>query len=110
MPRKSHIHKYHKIDIGSFKKPYLVYACSIPDCTHYVPVDRAVGRTTQCVVCGKPHEITKADLRYVRIACKNCKGKRVRNAEIRERMLHNKEERTEAVEILDELLNLGDIE
>lgn len=110
MPRKPHIHKYHKIDIGSFKKPYPVYACAIPDCTHYVPVERAVGRTTQCVVCGKPYEITKADLRYVRIACKKCKGARVRNPEIKERMAQNKETATEAVEILDVLMNLGDIE
>lgn len=110
MPRKVHTHKYHKIDIGSFKKPYLVYACAIPDCTHYVPVERAIGKTTRCVVCDKPYEITKADLRYVRIACKSCKGKRVRNPEIRERMEQNKVMEKESVEILDVLLNLGDIE
>ena len=108
--RKPHIHKYHKIDIGSFRNHYYVYACAVPNCTHYVPVDRAVGKTTRCVVCDKPYEITKADTRYVRIACKNCKGKRVRNPEIRERMEQNKETQVEAIEILDVLMNLGDIE
>ena len=110
MARKAHIHKYHKIDIGSFKKPYPVYACAVPDCTHYIPVERAVGKTTRCVVCDKPYEITKADTRYVRIACKNCKGKRVRNQEIKNRMEQNKEDTTVAIDILDELMQLGDIE
>ena len=110
MPRRAHIHKYHKIDIGSFRKPYFVYACAVPECTHYIKVERAVGRTTQCVVCSKPYEITKADLRYVRIACDDCKGKRVRNPKIKEQIEQNKESQQQAVDILDELINLADLE
>lgn len=34
-------------------KNYKVYACALPDCTHYIRADMIVGKRTVCWVCGK---------------------------------------------------------
>ena len=107
--RFAHIHKYKKIDIGRVKS-YPVYACELTGCTHYVPIDMAVGKTTKCCVCDKSYEIKQSDIQYVRIACDECKGKRVKNPKMRDNILRNKAIREEAVDMMDVLLRAADID
>jgi hypothetical protein len=58
MAAQKHIHKYRRVKLGR-DKTYTVYACAFPDCTHYMPTDRIVGRRTICWVCDKPTIIWK---------------------------------------------------
>jgi hypothetical protein len=51
MASQKHVHKYKRVKLG--KNGYIVYACMFPDCTHYLPEDRVVGRQSICWVCGK---------------------------------------------------------
>lgn len=55
MPSKSHVHKYHLVNIGSKKDTKKkVYACSLPDCSHYMPNKKlVVGKKSICWKCNK---------------------------------------------------------
>lgn len=48
MPSIKHVHKYFRRKMG---KGYIVYACALPDCTHYIREDLVVGKKTVCWVC-----------------------------------------------------------
>ena len=48
---RRHTHKYHKVNMGH-KKPYIVYACALPHCRHYVVQNAAIGKMTICWKCG----------------------------------------------------------
>ena len=50
MPSIKHIHKYYRKRMG---KDYKVYACALPDCSHYIAADLIVGKKTVCWVCGR---------------------------------------------------------
>ena len=55
----SHIHRYHKVDIGK-RREYFVFACALPDCTHYLHSEnQVVGKFSLCWRCGKKFIIAK---------------------------------------------------
>jgi len=56
MPVQHHVHKYKRNRLG---REYTVYECALPDCTHYLPESRIVGKKSICWVCGKAHVIYK---------------------------------------------------
>lgn len=57
---ENHLHKYKKVDLSSDKdKSYLVYKCTKPACSHYVPLHLAEGKICECNRCGEPMLITK---------------------------------------------------
>ena len=51
MARKRHIHKYQLRKLGK-DKTYVVYACMLPGCNHYLEVSLAFGKETICWRCG----------------------------------------------------------
>jgi hypothetical protein len=58
-----HLHRYKKVDLSrNGDKPYLVYKCIKPACSHYVPINLAEGKLCECNKCGEPMLITKATL------------------------------------------------
>lgn len=73
MPRKQlhNTHKYEKVDLGR-EKPYLVYKCILPECTHYVPVHLAEGKASMCWRCGERHIVSKKTLLLKRPHCDDC--------------------------------------
>lgn len=54
----------------------MVYACSLPDCTHYLPVKLAIGKKSICTECNEEmimtHQIV-TDLRLVNPRCTECR-------------------------------------
>jgi hypothetical protein len=56
MPSINHIHKYRR---GKLGKSYVVYSCVLPDCTHYLPEDKVVGKKSICWVCEKVTTVYK---------------------------------------------------
>jgi hypothetical protein len=62
MPSRAanHTHRYKKKNIGQNGKRYLVYFCTKPLCSHYVPVTLAEGKMCECYICDSPFIITKA--------------------------------------------------
>lgn len=53
MARRKHTHKYHRIEI-----PYLgkIWACALPDCSHYMPKhleSTVIGKRSFCWACDK---------------------------------------------------------
>jgi hypothetical protein len=111
--RQAHVHKYKRTNIGRVKE-YLVYKCELPGCTHYTPVEMVIGKTTKCCICDKPYEIKAADIQYVRIACDACKGKRVKNPLMREKIIQNRQVakaiKEEPVDMMELLLSAADID
>jgi len=63
-------------------KGYIVYACALPDCTHYIREDMVVGKKTVCWVCGK-YTIVYRDSNGIlaRPHCKTCTKKKKEDKE-----------------------------
>lgn len=79
MPKiANHIHKFKKVDLATSGKPYLVYKCMMPTCSHYVPINLAEGKMCACWGCGDPMIITRETLHHssnkpaARPKCPNC--------------------------------------
>lgn len=74
----NHLHRYKKINIGSKSKPYFVYRCQKPACSHYVPIHLAEGKLCECNRCGEPMILGKIQLNgssgkpLARPHCNNC--------------------------------------
>lgn len=51
-----HIHKYQFKIIG---KDYRVFACALPDCTHYLAEELVVGKESICWKCGNVCTVRK---------------------------------------------------
>ena len=75
----NHLHRYKKVNLSRDKsKPYLVYQCVKPACSHYVPMNLAEGKLCECNRCGEPMIITKAVLIHssnkpmAKPHCSNC--------------------------------------
>ena len=77
MASKNHIHKYRRQKIFvSLNRPdgYIVYACDFPDCTHYIPPERVLGRDSICNKCGRVFTMTRNRSMLRAIPhCENCK-------------------------------------
>lgn len=59
----NHVHRYRKVNLSRKKsEPYLVYRCTKPACSHYLPLDLAEGKMCECNRCGEPMVITKETL------------------------------------------------
>lgn len=57
MPSKTvanHLHRYKKKNLGRNGKEYLVYMCTKPACSHYIPMSQAEGKLCACNVCDEP--------------------------------------------------------
>lgn len=68
MPK--HTHRYERVDIG-VSKEYLVYRCTLPDCSHYLPESLVVGKKSICWRCGAEFVIRK-DLLFKKPHCEDC--------------------------------------
>lgn len=78
MPAKNHVHKYHLIRLGSKKDSKKVYACALPECTHYQPSkNQVVGKKSICWKCEDEFIISKDVTRFNRVKpkCNKCRGK-----------------------------------
>ena len=54
MATKRHTHRYKYVNIGKKDKPLNVYACSLPDCSHFMPPNSErllIGKETVCWQC-----------------------------------------------------------
>ena len=73
-----HIHKYKKIDLSSKKnKRYPVWACQLPNCTHYTTKKQVIGNLCICWVCGETCIVLKENDGQVRAKphCPKCTKK-----------------------------------
>lgn len=75
----NHLHRYKKVDLSEKRdKSYLVYRCTKPACSHYMPMKLAEGKLCECNRCGEPMIITKAVLTHsgnkpmAKPHCTNC--------------------------------------
>lgn len=74
----NHLHRYKKVNLSRDGQPYIVYKCTKPTCTHYVPIELAEGKLCECNKCGEPMLITKATLHgssnrpLAKPHCSNC--------------------------------------
>lgn len=70
-----HVHKYILKDVG-INKEHLVYACALPDCTHYLQLSMALGKSTICWKCLKECKLDAFTVsrRRVKPRCPPCRG------------------------------------
>lgn len=71
MPRKHHVHKYRKVKLGR-NGDYVVFACSLPDCSHFVPADLALGKWSLCWRCGDKFALTEKAVMLSKPHCISC--------------------------------------
>lgn len=73
MPSRKHVHRYQRVDISQTPhKKYLVMKCSLPDCTHYVSIPLAIGKSSICWRCGEEFVMTADLARLSKPHCKAC--------------------------------------
>lgn len=101
MASKKHTHKYKKV----IQKPSgrTIWACALPDCSHYTTPELVVGKKSICFTCDEEFVLTKALMsQRVRPSCAPC---RFKNAKPRQ---ENKELtsvlNTRVEDIVDKLL------
>lgn len=79
-----HIHKYKRKNLGGYiyekgkaakRKKYLVYACTISGCTHYVPSYLAEGKISICNTCAEAFVMTKKTMKLALPHCEDCTKK-----------------------------------
>lgn len=59
----NHVHLYKKVNLSrKDDKPYIVYKCLKPVCSHYIPLHLAEGKLCECYRCGNPFILTKLHL------------------------------------------------
>ncbi len=71
-----HIHMYHYINIGYG----MVWACALPDCTHFMPLaykgirtdPRVIGKKSICWECRDTFHITEDTLSEDKVRCIEC--------------------------------------
>jgi late competence protein required for DNA uptake (superfamily II DNA/RNA helicase) len=68
----NHVHRYHRTDIGSFNKKYLVFRCVKPTCTHYIPMHLAEGKLCECNRCGETMILDRSSIQLAKPHCTNC--------------------------------------
>lgn len=57
---QQHTHKYQKKNIAKKgNTPYYVMACSLPNCSHNLSLELAIGKETICHKCGRKTVIWK---------------------------------------------------
>ena len=94
---KKHIHQYRRVKIGAkyrkvgrFKSEKVsdkirVYACALPDCSHYVHEEAAqllIGKVSKCNYCFKPFIMDKTSIGLARPRCQDCKKQTVKQDKI----------------------------
>lgn len=81
---ENHTHKYKRKNIGKYiyekgkavkRKKYLVYACSVTGCTHYIPVYLSEGKISICNKCDEAFVMTKKTMKLASPHCEDCTEK-----------------------------------
>lgn len=62
-----HVHRYMRIKMQNKK----IWRCSLPDCTHYLQHEMAVGQRSVCWVCGEEMILTPTIMLRVKPHCDN---------------------------------------
>lgn len=72
MAKNKHLHRYLRKNISKKKgKDYWVFVC-VNKCSHYIPVELALGKECQCWGCDKPMEMTPYSVERTRPKCLAC--------------------------------------
>lgn len=69
---KRHVHKYHKVSLGYTD----VWACALPDCTHYIPQysePLVNGKRSLCWECGDEFILHPIAMKDRAPNCDNCR-------------------------------------
>ena len=48
MAKKKHLHRYKKDILG---RAYVIYKCTLPGCSHYIPENLLINRVAMCGLC-----------------------------------------------------------
>ena len=83
MPSMKHVHKYERTVIGN--KEWVVYRCTLPDCSHYLPVaNLIIGKESICWgICDGTTIYTQDDYnqKLKRPMCASCRELRQKQKE-----------------------------
>lgn len=85
MPRTknpNHVHRFKKINLARNPgKEYLVFRCTKPTCSHYIPVELAIGKLCECNRCEQIMVIDKVSITLTLPHCLACTKKKESNVE-----------------------------
>ena len=79
----NHLHKYKRVNLtrDPTKKEYLVLKCMKPVCSHYVPLNLALGKLCECNRCGDAMVIDKVSITLALPHCTDCTKRKKVNEE-----------------------------
>lgn len=79
MPSQNHIHKYHRRRLGI---SHTVWACALPNCTHYTPKhmeSMVEGKLSICHQCGEEFTLTIDSLKEDNPRCDECRYAQIKS-------------------------------
>lgn len=81
MPGRKHIHKFRRRDIGrkngpNDRKEFIVFACTLPDCTYYIDAKLVENKMCLCNRCGAIMSMTKEAMDMAWPHCPGCVKRR----------------------------------
>lgn len=82
MAKANHLHKYKKVNISRDKKPFIVFKCVLPVCSHYIAFKLAEGKLCACNRCGEMMLLTKASMQLTKPHCSSCVKRKKPNVEV----------------------------
>jgi hypothetical protein len=78
----NHVHRYKRVNLARNPgKEYLVLRCTKPTCSHYVPVELALGKMCECNRCEQVMILDKVSVNLALPHCLACTKRKETNAE-----------------------------
>lgn len=89
MPPIKHIHQYQRKNLAIPPKEYIVYACALPNCTHYIPAKLAMGKQSLCNKCGNEFTLDRYAIWQQRVNpyCPSCRGEQANDVRLFEEFI-----------------------
>lgn len=74
-----HLHKYKRTNLSTDKlKPYIVFKCIEPYCTHYMKDKLVEGKLCLCNRCDKPMIMDKVAMTMAKPHCADCTKSKIK--------------------------------
>ena len=77
MPSIRHIHKYKRVRQGR-NKDYIIFRCTLVNCTHYLSKEFLIGKEGICWSCNNKFVFLSARDLILKPKCQECSGRAIK--------------------------------
>ena len=78
----NHLHRYKRANLSRNGGEYLIFRCTKPICSHYVAVELAEGKLSECNRCGEAFIMDKTSVRLALPHCLSCTKTKINSTDV----------------------------